>query len=277
MHYFGLDQNTPVSAADAKKHKDYSCPECGALIRARSGPHRQPHFFHVQTNPSCSQHKKSPEHLHAQLNLFHLLPKGESSMERPFPAIGRIADLCWESQRIVFEIQCSPIFQEEAECRNRDYRSQGFEIVWILHDKRFNRRKLSAAELFLRSSTCYFTNVSSTGAGIIYDQFDSCTKAIRRIKGPKLTVSLNQPRALIADEYPPLLKEKFHNWNLSFKGDCLDRWARDPDRYTSLQRIESLLQKMQINKPRLEVFKTLKRTYLTLLESLLKKLSANRK
>ncbi len=191
-------------------------------------------------------------------------------MERPFPAIGRIADLCWEPKQIVFEIQCSPISQEEAEHRNRDYRSQGYEVVWILHDKRFNRKRLSAAEWHLRTSTCYFTNLSPQGEGIIYDQFDICHQAVRSIKGPRLPVYLDQPQILNHGQYPSVFKEKFAHWKLNFTGDLLDRLAKDPKQMEQLQkRIEAR------PKPRLEVLKTIKYSYLRLLETLLKKLSAN--
>ncbi len=91
-------------------------------------------------------------------------------MEVPFPIILRIADLYWPSVKIVFEIQCSPISKVEIASRNRDYARIGITVVWIFHERRFNRRFLSQAERFARKKVAYYTNINSKGRGFIYDQ-----------------------------------------------------------------------------------------------------------
>lgn len=193
MQYYALEHNIPILAADAKKGTIYSCPECRHDLRLRSGPHRQPHFYHVKRHPDCSQHQKSLTHIQIQKIVGSLLPPSEAVLEKPFQEINRIADVAWESKKIVYEIQCSSISLEEAQSRCRDYESLGYLPVWILHDRRYNRRKLSAAENYLRTKLCYFTNINEKGFGEIYDQQDHC-KGYRRIfKGVRLPVNLQNP------------------------------------------------------------------------------------
>lgn len=193
MQLFALDCQAPVLATHAEKHKNYACPECKQPVRLRSGPHRQAHYFHIQRSSNCRQRQKSAEHIQAQLKLLTLLPEGECSLERPFPAISRIADVVWETAHIVFEVQCSPISQQEVKERTADYKAMGMDVVWILHDKRFNQRNLSAAERHLRSQSCYYTNITRSGAGVFYDQFEIIQAAVRKYKGPPLPISVHLP------------------------------------------------------------------------------------
>ncbi len=193
MQFYALDENEFILASSAKRHKDYRCPECSNALRLRGGPHRQIHFYHLQAEPSCKQHQKSLIHLRAQLALQTLLPPGEAVLEKPFPQIGRIADVAWEKQGIVFEIQCSSLSAMEAQSRSDDYRRLGFTPVWLLHTKRFNKRLLSAAEAALRTSHCYFTTIDENGEGMIYDQHEVIRAAKRILRGPPLKVNLAQP------------------------------------------------------------------------------------
>jgi competence protein CoiA len=268
MQLIAWDQHGPIRAAHAEKHIDYCCPECGSLLRVRSGPHRQPHFYHLEANPACTQHRKSAEHLQAQLTLCALLPEGEGKLEHPFPSIGRIADVCWEERKIVFEIQYSPLPQEEAEARCTDYRSIGYEPVWILHDARFNKTKLSAAENYLRRSTCYFTNLTAHGEGIFYDQDDHCNGAIRIRKSPPLRVHLDQPKRVAHENLADRLRKRYRHWTLHFTGDCLDRWSKSPP-------VEQAIPSRSISLT--GMLKKLHQGYLAGLLSLLKQLSATKK
>jgi competence protein CoiA len=188
MQLFALDENRSVSAQVAIKKKNYLCPECRALVRARGGPSRQLHFFHLKATSSCKQHQKGRIHLQLQLAIQSLLPEGH--MEYSFPTICRIADVvCLQSKR-VFEIQVSPISSEEVMARCRDYESLGFQIVWILHEKRFNRRLLTSAEWSLREKCRYFSNMTADGRGIVYDQLEQLNGFRRIERGPPLPVNL---------------------------------------------------------------------------------------
>jgi competence protein CoiA len=184
MQLYALDQGKPLFASDAEKGKSYQCPECNAPVRVRGGPSRQIHFYHPVLPKKCRQHEKSQEHIRLQWKLFELFGPSESQIECPFPTIGRIADVVWHPKKLIFEIQCSPIPLEEVQCRILDYNLAGYEVVWILHDKQFNKKNLSAAEHFLRNIPCYFTNIDKTGFGIVYDQFEVIKNYKRMFKGP---------------------------------------------------------------------------------------------
>jgi competence protein CoiA len=234
MQLFALDQQIPLLATQAFKQKDYTCPECQQTVRLRSGPHRQAHFFHVQSVPTCRQHQKSAEHLQAQLKILSLLPSGEGSLERPFPAISRIADVVWETAQIVFEIQCSPISSAEVEERTAAYRAIGMGVVWILHTKRFNKRRLSSAEHLLRQQPCYYTNITEKGMGLFYDQFEVVQGAIRFYKGPALPISLQFPKPISVfckTSSVSLIARRASLWDLSFRGDLLDRFNQKQAAY----------------------------------------------
>ncbi|MGE5196370.1 MAG: competence protein CoiA, partial [Anaerolineae bacterium] len=125
MQLYALEGNTCIIAQEALAHKDYRCPECAGIVRARHGPHRRPHFYHMHLSKFCRQRQKSEEHIQTQLFLKKCLPQEEAALEKIYPAIGRIADVAWEREKLVFEIQCSPISAEEVKSRTTDYRSLG--------------------------------------------------------------------------------------------------------------------------------------------------------
>lgn len=224
MQWIALDEQChPITASRAIKHILYKCPECTCPVRLRSGPHRQAHFYHLRRkNTACTQHAKTEEHLRLQLVLANRISsQDEAKIERPFPEIRRIADVTWEKRKIAFEIQCSPISAQEVQRRCADYRSIGWEIVWILSDKRFNRRKLSAAERVLREETSYFSNRK----GSIYDQYEMIKGFHRIYKGLPILIDL-----LLISEYvrssetcslPLCVRQRMHSWKLHVIGDVL--------------------------------------------------------
>ncbi len=189
-------ENQLVEASFAQKKCDYFCMECGKLVRLRGGTHRQNHFYHLKPDPKCRQSQKSLQHLQVQNYLYNLLPIGCVQLEKRFPEIARIADVVWEDQKIVFEVQCSPITQKEVESRNRDYGRMGYQVVWILHEKRFIKRKVSAAEEWLNHHLLYYTNFDANGFGEIYDQLHVFNRGLRRYSSKRSIVNLNFPRFL---------------------------------------------------------------------------------
>jgi competence protein CoiA len=90
-------------------------------------------------------------------------------------------------------------------------------VVWILHDRRFNRWKLSGAEQAMRHRPHYFTDMDSRGVGRVYDQWATLLRGRRISRGQKHVVDLSQPRRLNAPS--------FRGWTLSFAGDLQDRYA----------------------------------------------------
>lgn len=221
-----LDQKQPILAHEAEKGKDYLCPECAGILRVRGGRARQIHFFHLKTSPLCRQHQKGIIHINLQMHLKDLLAEEGAELEYHFPSIGRIADVaCLKSKR-VFEIQYSPISINEAESRSKDYESLGFQIIWILHDHRFNKRALSAAEEFLRQGTCYFTNMDQETRGLIYDQFEILQKGRRVFRGSPLRIDLKCPKKRNNDslELPLIIQKRLEKQSIFHQGDLVDRF-----------------------------------------------------
>ncbi len=192
LYAFDLDKQI-IFARNASRHIDYVCPECNSIVRLRGGLHRQNHFYHFEITRACRQSSKSLEHLNAQLFFLSTLPAGECILEKRFPKINRIADVFWEQKKIVFEIQCSAISRTEVLERSQDYKSLGFEVIWILHDKRYNQKRITSAEVFLNSRLHYFTNINAAGEGVVYDQFSVLEKGVRLNHLKALPIDLNQP------------------------------------------------------------------------------------
>lgn len=184
-----------LSALEATKGVDYCCPECQSAVRLRSGPLRQPHFYHRQHKSSCRQSGKSALHLKLQQQLA-LLVGGQ--MEQRFDSISRIADVYSPSKNLIIEVQCSSIALEEMEARNRDYRSLGLRVVWVLLAQRFGKQTFSFPHYF--TSGHYF-----------YDRF----------KNKRLPIDFSQEIPL-----PKKLPQLVQGRSLSFHGDLTYRLLR---------------------------------------------------
>lgn len=245
MQFFALCEGRLIRAEQARKGSDYVCPECRATLRLRDGGQRTPHFFHIESSPFCEQHTKSMEHIQTQLHIIDSLPRGEATMEQGFHSIGRIADVAWMNQRIVFEVQCSYIKPLEALARNKDYASIGFRVIWILHDKRYNKKIAPVAEILLREQGAYFTNIDADRRGIIYDQFEIFDLQRRIHKERPIPLNLRYPllkhprKSKI--ELPLTLDKRLEKWPLLFAGDLASQCisSRPPrSSITQLIRIE---------------------------------------
>lgn len=229
MQLYALDSSGKlIFARHAFKQLDYFCPECHRAVRLRGGLHRQDHFYHAETGHGCRQNGKSLEHLHVQLYFLRTLPAGECALERRFESLKRIADVVWESQKIIFEVQCSPITLTEVQARNCDYQSLGYHVVWVLHDKQFNQKRVSAAECFLKCRPHYFTNIDAEGAGGIYDQFSLQQGAIRTFTSTPLVVDVQKPKlvdqeiAAFDKPVPEHVLLRLSASRLYFAGDLVD-------------------------------------------------------
>lgn len=231
MQLHALNENGRViSARRASKQTNYTCLECQEILRLRGGPHRQPHFYHADPNPFCRQHQKGAIHLQLQTYFLNQLPAGECLLEHRFPSIGRVADVAWFSQKIVFEIQYSAISAEEVLARNEDYQKEGWNVVWILHVDRYNKMRLSPAEMALRNHTHYFTNMDGQGKGIIFDQFDLWEGPIRLQRLPPIPIDFQREFSVFSDkEHFPLslLSARANNWQFSFCGDLASLYRED--------------------------------------------------
>lgn len=227
---FDPQENRPVSAFEAKKQAHYLCLECGKHLRLRGGVHRQLHFFHLDPHPSCRQYGKSFLHLKIQEYLCKAIPSNEAKMEVRFPAIRRVADVVWEKRKIIFEIQCSTISSIEVENRIRDYYAIGYDVVWVLHDKLFNKPLLTLCEILLQAHTHFYTNFSIQGQGVIYDQYTIDRKYIRLAKTAPQPIAITSPcspkSVLLSTKQLPshfikFVKKRRVSWKISFEGDLL--------------------------------------------------------
>lgn len=284
MQLYALDDATPVHAAGAEKGKNYLCPECRAPVRIRGGPSRQLHFYHLSAQRQCRQHQKSLEHLQMQLRLLTLIGTNNADVECPFPAIKRIADVAWHPRKIVFEIQCSPIPLEEAKGRTQDYRNADYEVIWILHDRQFNGRNLSASEIFLRTTSCYFTDIDKTGSGIIYDQFEVLKKSRRLFKGPKLPVvptGIVPIASISAPEWkcwPSAASLRLLSWKYHTRGDLVDRLLKEGNFVQTAENMLSIEARLKKDSPKLEKLplkKLIAKCYQAALDWALKKISSS--
>lgn len=228
MQLYALDQHGAfISASHASKQCNYYCLECRGLVRLRSGVHRRKHYYHIASTTSCRLNGKSLIHLQTQCFIQNLLTEKECVLEAPFPNIQRIADAVWLSKKIIFEIQCSPIRREEVLQRNQDYQKEGYQVIWIFHERSFNRWKISGAELALRYSPYYYTNIDEEGRGCIYDQFDLIMKGIRHTSLGVLPIDLARPLKM-ADislshyiNVPITIQKRFRTWPIAFAGDLV--------------------------------------------------------
>lgn len=218
-----------IHALCADRGEDYFCPECKGVVHRRGGLHRQDHFYHLDLNRACRQSGKSAAHLQVQCFFLKTLPPDECCLERPFPAIGRIADVYWEKEKIVFEVQCSPISHEEVIARNRDYASIGICTVWILHDARYKKRNLSAAESILANSPHYFTNIDENGSGVVYDLFSIVHRGKRIHTSAPLQIDVKLPQRVDTIEVPciwKLIQHRCRQWRMYFSGDLCDNYLK---------------------------------------------------
>lgn len=234
MQLYALNaEEALVFAPDAHKQHDYFCLECRQIVRRRGGEHRQIHYYHLSPSLSCRLSGKSMTHLQVQSRVLDLLPPGEGQLEYRFPSISRIADVVWLPQKFIFEIQCSPITAEEVRSRNQDYGSLGFHVIWILHDNRYNQKRLTAAEKYLEVHPCYFTNITPEGVGIIYDQYTSVSKGMRNKTLEAIPVDLGKPSWLphhadswtlpVGLDFPQAIVHRARFWKFRFHGDLLSQ------------------------------------------------------
>lgn len=234
-----------ISAAQAQRRHDYFCPECHAVVRLRAGEQRLKHFYHLAKSTHCRQQNKSLEHIHTQSLIQASIGPERCALEVAFPAISRIADAVWEEEKLIFEVQCSPMTAHEARARIADYARVGYQVVFILHDKRFNQHRLSALEAALQNRPCYFSNISADGTGILYDQFAVLKYGCRSKRLAKLPIAINRPLRFadvgqmgemggVGDAVYALFHKRLHACTaekkhlLYFEGDLFDLAGQTP-------------------------------------------------
>jgi len=264
MALFANDDGKTVDAWEALAGKRYQCLECTAFLKVRKTKSRFPHFYHLKAAPSCRLYSKSKEHFRIQLEIQKQIPA--AALEKQFPAIRRIADVAWEEKRVVFEIQCSAISEEEARAREEEYRSVGYEVVWVLDDRMFNKRRVRPAEAFLRGRSCYFVR----GESWFYDQLEIFVEERRVKRSGPMPVRFSEIRAARGASWPavlpPLVRERAQRSQVYFTGDVLHRaLAADLGYWVRLEKQRARSRGRAIQ----NVFRYLCRVYLSFLNQLL--------
>lgn len=220
-----------IYAYHAVRGVDYYCPECQGRLRVRAGRQIRAHFFHLTSKENCRQQGKSEEHLFLQNSICRALGPS-AAMEVRFDEIGRIADVFCQERRLVVEVQCSPISDEEIRSRTEAYESLGYSVIWILHDKTFKKKRLTSAEEYLQKRTHYYTS-----QGIIYDECHVVISRFRKMASLCKQVdiaALNpvEPAVAISNA----MRQRKENWKYSARGDLLSSLS-DHDVIASLQRL----------------------------------------
>jgi len=210
---------------------DYFCLECLQKVRLRGGMYRQLHFYHIDEGKKCRQSEKTIEHILTQKKLQDSIP--EIQLEVRFPDIGRVADAVLFDQKLVFEVQVSPMTQEECVSRIEDYRKAGFETIFILHTKTYGHRLSTPIEEVLERHTHYFTNINETG-GVIFDMLSWISRrrrlflqdfALKRCVIDIGSIRRRDPK--LSDAVLEVLKKREQNWLLQAYGDLLSQKLTD--------------------------------------------------
>lgn len=150
--------------------------------------------------------------------------KPQVKLEVQFPEIGRIADVVDFQKKLIYEVQYSPITVREARKRNEDYASLGFQVIWVLHNKTFNKKKATPAEFYLRHHTMFYTSYTRFGHGFFFDQLEFFRGRRRIYRGVPLPLTSLDPRPLleIPKNFPKSLKKKLIRTPYYFPGDATD-------------------------------------------------------
>lgn len=230
MQLIAYEDDRRIYAHQATRKKDYKCGQCGDVLRLRGGRIQKLHFFHPNPRVSCALRKKSFSHLAVQEYLCKRFSKG--FMEYYFPSINRFADVVIPSLKLIFEVQCSSITLQEVRARQKAYAKTGYQLIWILHDKTFNKRILTEVEEYLRHFPCYYTNIEAGGRGFIYDQHAVYSNVKRLYIGRKCPIFIDKFFYMNYKEIktlPEFLHERHKCWPIYFKNDLFDRVRYSPE------------------------------------------------
>lgn len=278
MSLYAVDDDDLISACEAEPGKIYWCVDCFGPVKRRRGKSWLPHFYHLNSAPTCRLYSKTEDHFLAQIQLEKQFPKGAIQLERPFIKINRVADACWEREKIAFEIQCSPITEGEVEGRERDYQSIGYEVVWLLDDKRYNKRVLRPAEESLRKRNAYYICIQRGLTSECYDQFEVFAEGKRLKRGKSMRIDLQKIRRLdkkifSEEAFPKQITQL--RLNLYFQGSRMERALQGHPmtmQYWRGLEIQLGTKKKKSNRLKMWFSRHIGRPYLFLLNQLIKRM-----
>ncbi|KXU15498.1 Competence protein CoiA [Streptococcus oralis] len=139
-----IEGNLVNTLAGSLPKQAYTCPACGNPVRLRQGKCVRSHFAHERLKDcSFAYENESPEHLGNKEALYFWGSRhNKVELERPIPAIQQIADLLLDG-RVALEVQCSPLSQKLLGDRSQGYRSQGYQVIWLLGEKLWLKERLT--------------------------------------------------------------------------------------------------------------------------------------
>ena len=110
----------------------------------RQGSSVRTHFAHKSLKDcDYSFENESPEHLANKESLYHWLKKETGvQLEYPLPDLKQIADV-FVNRNLALEVQCSPLPQKVLKERSEGYRSQGYQVLWLLGKKLWLKERLT--------------------------------------------------------------------------------------------------------------------------------------
>lgn len=122
----------------------YTCPACGGGLRLRQGQSIRTHFAHERLRDCMAIFEnESPEHLGNKEGLYHWAKKdNQVALEYSLPEIQQIADVL-VNEKLALEVQCSPLSQKLLGDRSQGYRSQGYQVIWLLGEKLWLKERLT--------------------------------------------------------------------------------------------------------------------------------------
>ena len=104
-----------------------------ADYRLRQGQSIRTHFAHERLRDCIAIFEnESPEHLGNKEALYHWVKKdNQVALEYSLPEIQQVADVLVNG-KLALEVQCSPLSQKLLGNRSQGYRSQGYQVIWLL-------------------------------------------------------------------------------------------------------------------------------------------------
>lgn len=129
------EMDTVIAEASLARNIPYACPECSSPVIFKAGRHKIPHFAHAPRAESCAYgSNESHLHLALKMELFNRLKGGwRVSLEQKIGAHRTdVYALSPSGQRFCFEVQHSPISEDEIFSRMTEYSRIGAITVWIL-------------------------------------------------------------------------------------------------------------------------------------------------
>jgi len=118
----------------------YTCPACGGRLRLRQGQSIRTHFAHERLRDCIAIFEnESPEHMGNKEALYHWAKKdNQVALEYSLPEIQQVADVLVNG-KLALEVQCSPLSQKLLGDRSQGYRSQGYQVIWLLGEKLWSK------------------------------------------------------------------------------------------------------------------------------------------